>query len=385
MKILKIVSSHDEGGVLSCETQFTRILRERNIEVDMVIVGNGKRRTLYEEVCNRSFIIEDFRVKFSGSSWARLCTLGKTLLWGRKQAKAIAPLFAEKYDAVIYHRESFMFLAGFLARRLGARCYWQIAGTINSSLARIVHRTTCKLLSITPLANSQYTRSTFGKGCKHVIYPGFYKKRLLEDTGADEFTFEHQAGEPVFGMLARVCHAKAQDMLVEGFLQSGAIQSHGAHLILGGNIESPDSLERIRHLSGKEWGQHIHYIGLISNVARFYQTVDVAFNSMRETEAFGISVAEAIFMKKPVIAYYLGGPSEIIEEGKNGWLVHGKTPNDYANAIQLALAKKDQWPQIGEYGHRSSAKFDAEANVTKLVTIIAEQNDKNRPVHGAKA
>lgn len=370
MKILKIVSSHDEGGVLSCESQFIQILRNKGVQVDVLIVGNGVRREGYEKVSNHSMIVKDCRIKFSGGLRRRSCALIQAFKWGRSQSREVERSLADQYDAIMYRRQNFMFFAGSLARRLKVRCYWHMAGTINSSLARLLHQVVSRVFSIIPLANSEYTKSTFGSGCKYVVYPGFDKERLLNDTGGDEFSIGHKPSEPVFGMLARVCYTKAQDLLVQGFLESKAIQKHGAHLVLAGNVENAEFLDGIRRIAGEEWGKHVHYVGLISNVARFYETIDIACNSRRDTEAFGISVAEAAFMRRPVIAYFLGGPSEIVRDGVTGWLVRGRTARDYGRAIDLALTKKNEWEQMGEQCYHESAKFDAETSVEKLMDII---------------
>jgi UDP-glucose:tetrahydrobiopterin glucosyltransferase len=52
-------------------------------------------------------------------------------------------------------------------------------------------------------------------------------------------------------------------------------------------------------------------------------------------EAFGIVVVEALACGVPVISYRRGGPAEIVQEGKTGWLV----PADNVSQMIAAIAK----------------------------------------------
>jgi UDP-glucose:tetrahydrobiopterin glucosyltransferase len=55
-------------------------------------------------------------------------------------------------------------------------------------------------------------------------------------------------------------------------------------------------------------------------------------------EAFGNVAIEALACGVPVIAYRRGGPAEIIEHGKSGWLVE---PDSIAGLVE-AIAHLDQ-------------------------------------------
>ena len=58
----------------------------------------------------------------------------------------------------------------------------------------------------------------------------------------------------------------------------------------------------------------------------------------RWVEAFGNVVIESLACGVPVIAYDRGGPSEIIEDGKTGWLVE---PDSVSGLVE-AMAKLDK-------------------------------------------
>jgi UDP-glucose:tetrahydrobiopterin glucosyltransferase len=87
-------------------------------------------------------------------------------------------------------------------------------------------------------------------------------------------------------------------------------------------------------------------------------------------EAWGMVAIEALACGVPVIAYASGGPAEIIEHGKSGWLVK---PNHVAGLVE-AIAQLDQ---IDRYYCRLQAetKFSLPALGDRLETWFADVLD----------
>ena len=73
-----------------------------------------------------------------------------------------------------------------------------------------------------------------------------------------------------------------------------------------------------------------------SNLVSLYQESDlVVFPSLRES--FGYICVEAMACGKAVIATYCGGPEEIIDDGKTGFLVSPGNTMELAEKICLVL------------------------------------------------
>jgi glycosyltransferase involved in cell wall biosynthesis len=66
------------------------------------------------------------------------------------------------------------------------------------------------------------------------------------------------------------------------------------------------------------------------------------------SEPFGLSIVEAMAMRKPVIACGTGGVPEIITHGRDGWLVQERSEEAVATAIATLLSDDDLCRQIGE-------------------------------------
>lgn len=71
--------------------------------------------------------------------------------------------------------------------------------------------------------------------------------------------------------------------------------------------------------------------------------MDVVVHASTEMEAFGLVIAEAMALGKPVVATRVGGPEEIIEDGVTGLLV---APGD-AGALAAAITRALNEPEMG--------------------------------------
>jgi UDP-glucose:tetrahydrobiopterin glucosyltransferase len=79
-------------------------------------------------------------------------------------------------------------------------------------------------------------------------------------------------------------------------------------------------------------------------------------------EAFGMVVVEALACGVPVITYRRGGPAEIVEDGKTGWIV----PVDNIEELNAAV---ERIPEIDRAACRRSAEasFSLEAMTQKFL------------------
>ena len=65
--------------------------------------------------------------------------------------------------------------------------------------------------------------------------------------------------------------------------------------------------------------------------------MDVVVHSSIQPEPFGMVNLEAMFMKKPVVATNMGGPTEIFNDGEDGILIEPGNPVLLAQKISVLL------------------------------------------------
>lgn len=372
MNILKVVHANDGGGVLISEQQQTKELVKKGHSVFGVIVGQGKSVDIYKNLFDHSILINDLNFGLDGGVISKITKSIKTFHYAIKNYKVIVNYLNENninIDSIIFGRVTFIYLCSFIGRSLGSKVFWQMHGSINHFLTKNYLNFILRFLRIIPIANSKYTRFSIGNICKDYVYPGFDEHKMIDGYCKYRSILGIEKEALIFGFAARISYDKAQDIVIKAFVESNAIDS-GAHLIIAGSYDNLKFLNYLQSLAGNFYGENIHFIGWINDLNNFYNSIDVAVSACRGAEAFGISIVESLSMGVPVIVYYLGGPSEIIENTVNGWLIEDLTVKDYKEAINLVISDRNNLKNMKSSCIDSAQQYKASSNVEKLISIL---------------
>ncbi len=163
-----------------------------------------------------------------------------------------------------------------------------------------------------------------------------------------------------FGTLIR---KKGVFELVEIFNEVYKINSEAKLILIGkdsGDIvtKSKSTWELIKPLFSNEAINNVSYLGKVSyDVMNEYinKATICVFPSF--AEALPVSWLEAMAMKKVVVASSIGWGKELIEDGKNGFLVDPKEYKLYAEKIILLLADKSLRVEIGNEARKRVENF----------------------------
>ncbi|NPA79686.1 MAG: glycosyltransferase family 4 protein, partial [Thermotogae bacterium] len=90
------------------------------------------------------------------------------------------------------------------------------------------------------------------------------------------------------------------------------------------------------------------------------------------TESLGLVLVEAMMHGTPVIASRVGGPLDLIEEGKNGLFFEVEDYEDLALQMEKILTDERLQRRMGEYGSAFSRHFTPEAIARKFKGIYVE-------------
>lgn len=213
---------------------------------------------------------------------------------------------------------------------------------------------------VLPLANSDYSARRMSRipGVA-VLPPGLDLARFDPDQTSplkrSEFGIPQQA--VLLGLIARLDHSKGADLVLDAIARLPRDESAAMHLLLvGGPLDSDyaDSLRaQIRRLG---LGDRIHWQGPVEDPERSLAACDLAINARRDPEPFGLSIIEAMLMRRPVIAHSLGAPADTVADGQTGWLYHAPEPETLAAALGRALAERAHWPAMGERARREALR-----------------------------
>jgi glycosyltransferase involved in cell wall biosynthesis len=115
---------------------------------------------------------------------------------------------------------------------------------------------------------------------------------------------------------------------------------------------------------GKAWWPRVHWHGWVERVQEFLQSVDVLIVPSREFDPFPTVLLEAGQAGIPVLASRVGGVSEIVDDGKTGWLFE---PGDWAGAASKLREHALKPDQRRSLGRQASARIADEFSVGKMV------------------
>lgn len=368
MRILKLTSGNDGGGVFICETNFAKEWIKNDIALDYLIVGDGSARETYESFAHKTYFASELPAQFTGSPLEILKNSYLIQRHAKKTARLLRNTLTKKYDAIIYQWPTFIHLAAAINKHLDAPIFWHMPNTVNRKFAVAYYNAYSLLSNVNPIANSRHTQRSIGPISKHVIYPGYDETRTAAYGSSLRSKLDIPSDAIVFGSAARLHPDKGADIIIKAIAKAGLFAQNVHCLIAGGPLDSPYG-EEIKALA-KEYPDQVHLLGHIANLPDFYATLDLFVHCGRRPEAFGISVAEAMASSLPIIAYQLGGPAEMIDHGKNGWLVDDPTVSAYSRTFLLAYHQRLRWTEMARRSSLSAHNFGASTNAQKFRTLI---------------
>ena len=105
----------------------------------------------------------------------------------------------------------------------------------------------------------------------------------------------------------------------------------------------------------------------------------VALPSVTRREAFGIVLLEAMASGKPVVASAIPGVSELVEDGKTGFLVPPSNPPALAHALRSLLRDKRSAKTMGDNGRvLVKNKYNWDRITQEFLELYSEKSPKQR-------
>lgn len=159
------------------------------------------------------------------------------------------------------------------------------------------------------------------------------------------------AGAPVVGIAARMNPWKGQIELLGAVSQLQGKFPDLHVMILGANVPAIRAdFEKLAREGGI--AERVHFGGFQKDVRPFLHEFDL-FVHPSYGEPFGLSIVEAMAMRKPVIACDTGGVPEIITHGSDGWLVEERSAAAVAAGIDMLLSDGNLSRQMGERARKT--------------------------------
>lgn len=119
--------------------------------------------------------------------------------------------------------------------------------------------------------------------------------------------------------------------------------------------EGSQHAELAQLIATHNWQDRISLVGRQTNIPAWLAAFDL-FVLPSSSESFGLVVAEALLMEKPVVATRVGGIPEITDFGGYATLVQPDDPDELATAIRWTMANYSEATKMAQLGRQNVEK-----------------------------
>lgn len=177
------------------------------------------------------------------------------------------------------------------------------------------------------------------------------------------------------GCVGEISQIKGQDT----FVRAAAIiaeQRPDTTFIIAGGDASPTAMNRVRLeqlIAELNLRERVRLVGHLEDVAPLLSSLDV-FVSASRTEAFGLSIAEAMASGVAIVATATDGAREIIDDEETGKIVPVGDADAMATTINTLLENEDERRQFGALARATARKrWSLDRMVTATEAIYRDQ------------
>lgn len=125
----------------------------------------------------------------------------------------------------------------------------------------------------------------------------------------------------------------------------------------------------------KKISNNITFVGESQNIEYFYSKADILLHPSH-SEAFPRAIIEGMNYSLPIIATNVGGSSEAVINGENGYIVEKGNYKDMANKISQLINEKDKLSSFSRKSYELYRSFFTNEIMTKkILDVIKKVND----------
>lgn len=215
------------------------------------------------------------------------------------------------------------------------------------------------------------------------LFPEYHKKVCAIPVGINEYPFgtlqqETKEGPVIIhvgGFTFEKNHAGLIDIF-ERLLQDVP----NAKLWMAGDGPLKKEIEARCRNRGLE--NNVRFLGFCNNVMPLIRSADVLVLPSI-IEGLPAAILEAFYCGVPVVAYDVGGISEIVKPGVTGWIPELHDESGFVSAIREALEKNQQVDTIVENARRLVAKRYLNKSITEEFVHVYHSilHHEENPVH----
>ncbi len=122
---------------------------------------------------------------------------------------------------------------------------------------------------------------------------------------------------------------------------------------------------------------NLSFHGNVNNVEEFLWNSDIYLHTATY-EPLGLVLIEAMASGLPVITLDGKGNRDLIEEGRNGYMIYEQNPQLFADKIIAVWNDKPKYAEMSKYAQEYAKQYDIKPYVEKLLALYQEAIDEKQ-------
>jgi len=199
-----------------------------------------------------------------------------------------------------------------------------------------------------------------------VIYNGIADKACSEGRSRENIRTELGiAPDVIIGLITGAIHWKGHDVLAQVVAK---LRMEFPNVIVLAAGTGPREAELREQISRLAIGDHFRMLGFRKDIPDLLAAADL-FILPSQSEAFPVSILEAMRAGLPIVASNIGGIPEQVEDGISGLLVNPGSVDELADALGRLIANSELRRRMGENGRMKAREFTLERMVDGYISL----------------
>ena len=211
---------------------------------------------------------------------------------------------------------------------------------------------------------------TLKKGGRTVYVPGIgINSSVFDNVSVDPIAKKREIGVPEGAHLCLGVGDLNDNKNVVTMIKAIAKSPHSVHLALCGLGPLEDRLRKLCKSHNVE--DRVHFLGFRHDVSELYKASDFLFMASKR-EGLPRTTMEAMCAGIPCLCSNIRGNTDLIDEGRGGFLVPPLDADGFAEAIIRLIENPQLCKTMGNYNRKKVKTFDIEIVKSKMLEIYRE-------------
>jgi glycosyltransferase involved in cell wall biosynthesis len=269
----------------------------------------------------------------------------------------------ENYDILHAHSRVTQVLAYFISKLTGVPYVSTAHGFYTPRIGRRFFPAWGeRVVAISHLVSEDLSKAHRVKpGQIQMIYNAVDLDEFLERLGRQDRTFlRNRYGIPanafVVGTLSRLVRDKGHEFLLEA-ARKLLPEFPNLYILIVGDGREKENLERMIGAGAAPLHDHAKIIPGVQDTTAVLSVMDVSAHPATHREGFGLSIAEAMIARVPVVATDIPAINTLLEDGLNGRVVKPKDSDALASAIRDLIQDPARARALAQKGYEKAVSI----------------------------